>query len=108
MTPYERLIAEQWPTGKFGRNEPVQRRPLPPLPDRSPDHRPIPSWTPEEQAQHLADLDAALSAWQEKSAAADRKREYSRHHARQTADLRQHLSLVPPPAQDRRPGTEAA
>jgi len=108
MTPYERLMAEQWPTGKFGRAEPVQRRSLPPLPERPPERRPIRPWTPEEQAQHLADLEAALATWQDKSQAADRKREYNRAHARQTADLRQHLRLVPPPAQDRSPGTEAA
>ncbi|MFM9629769.1 MULTISPECIES: hypothetical protein [Streptomyces] len=108
MTPYEQLMAEQWPTGKFGRDEPVQRRPLPLLPERPPERRPIRPWTPEEQALHRAALEAALSTWQDKSEAADRKREYNRAYVRQTADLRQHLRLVPPPAQDRRPGTEAA
>jgi hypothetical protein len=108
MTPYERLMTEQWPTGKFGRGEPVERRPLPPLPERPPERRPIQPWTPEEQAQHLADLGAALSTWQEKSPAADHKREYNRAHARQTADLRRHLQLVPPHVQDRGPGAEAA
>jgi len=109
MTPDdERLMAELWPTGKFGRAEHVQRPPLPPLSERPPEPRPIPRWTPEEQAQHRADLLAALEGWQDKSPAAARRRDYNRDHARQTAELRRHLRLVPPPGQDRRPGTEAA
>jgi hypothetical protein len=110
MTPHgdERLMAELWPTGKFGRAEPVQRPPLPPLLARPPERRPIRPWTEEEQAQHRADLLAALEGWQDKSPAADRRRAYSRGHARQTADLRRHLRLVPAPAPERRPGTEAA
>jgi hypothetical protein len=110
MTQYddERLMAELWPTGKFGRAEHVQRPPLPPLPESPPERRPIRPWTPEEQAQHRADLLDALEGWQDKSEAADRKREYSREHARQTATLRRHLRLVPAPGQGRRPSTEAA
>lgn len=111
MTPYERLMAEQWPTGKFGRDEPVQRRSLPPLPERPPERRLIRPWTPEEQAQHLADLEAALSTWQDKTEAADRRRAYSREYGRQygaTVRRARRLRLVPPPAQDSRPGTEAA
>lgn len=109
MTPYdERFMAEQWPTGKFGRAKHVQRPSPPPLPERPPERRPIRPWAPEEQAQHLADLEAALSTWQDKSPASDRKREYNRNHARQTADLSCHLRLVRPPDQERRPGTEAA
>lgn len=46
MTPYERLLAEDIPT----------RPPAPPKPSTEP-------WTPEEQAQHLADLNAALNGW---------------------------------------------
>ncbi|MFF9901331.1 hypothetical protein [Streptomyces longispororuber] len=105
MTPYERLMTEQWPTGRFGRAESAERRPLP---ERPPQRRPARPWTPQEQAQHVADLEAALSTWQDTSAAADRKREYNRAHARQTADLRRPLRLLPPPAQDGRAGTEAA
>lgn len=44
MTPLERLLQEDIPT-----------RPTPPPP-----HRP---WTPEEQAQHWADLNEAISGW---------------------------------------------
>lgn len=85
MDPYERLMAEQWPTGKFGRAEPVQRPPLPPLPERPPERRPIRPWTPEEQAQHRADLLAALEGWRDTSTAADRRRKSSREHTRHTA-----------------------
>ena len=52
-TPYERLIAEELPTGTFGHA----------LPPPEPPPRPITPWTPEEQAQHLADLLAALDGW---------------------------------------------
>ena len=44
MTPYERLMAEEIPV-----------RPTPPAP-RAP-------WTPEQQAQHRADLLNALDSW---------------------------------------------
>lgn len=53
MNALERLLAEELPTGTFGHA-------LPPPP---PPARPIRSWTPEEQAQHLADLLAALEGW---------------------------------------------
>ncbi|MGW1158450.1 hypothetical protein ACWD5Q_06655 [Streptomyces sp. NPDC002513] len=43
MTPYERLLAEAIPT----------------RPPAKPPHDP---WTPDEQAQHLADLEAELAA----------------------------------------------
>lgn len=99
MTPYERLMAEQWPTGNFGRAEPVQRRPLPPLPERPPERRPIRPWAPEEQAQHFADLEAALSIWQEMSPAADRKRERTRE--RQRSARPRHLRVVPAPTDTR-------
>ncbi|MET9776089.1 hypothetical protein ABZ023_17845 [Streptomyces sp. NPDC006367] len=107
MTPYERLMAEEWPTGKFGRAEHVPRHPLPPLPERPPERRPIRPWTPEEQAQHRADLLAALETWQPKGEAANRKRAYNREYTRQTTRLRRHLRLVPRPRQNR-PDTEAA
>ncbi|MFD9394986.1 hypothetical protein ACFWBB_30940 [Streptomyces sp. NPDC060000] len=104
-------MAELWPTGKFGRAELVRRGPLPPLPERPPERRPIRPWTPEEQAQHRADLLAALEGWQDKTEAADRRREYSREYGRQHGkQIRsaRRLRLVPPPAQDQRPGTAAA
>ncbi|MFD9190315.1 hypothetical protein ACFWCA_19055 [Streptomyces phaeochromogenes] len=93
---YERLMAEQWPTGKFGRGEPVQRRPLPSLPARPPERRSIQLWTPEEQAEHRAVLEAALATWQVRGKDADRKRAYSRKHSSVTAARRRHLRLVRP------------
>jgi hypothetical protein len=46
MSPLDRLLAEAIPTR--------------PAPAPKPAHEP---WTPEEQAQHLADLAAALDGW---------------------------------------------
>ena len=53
MNAFERLIAEELPTGTFGHA----------LPPPEPPPRPITPWTPEEQAQHLADMLTALSGW---------------------------------------------
>lgn len=53
MNAYERLLAEELPTGTFGHA----------LPPPEPPARPITPWTPEEQAQHLADLLGALDGW---------------------------------------------
>ena len=50
MTPYERLMAEAVPTGTFGHARPTRRR----------DDEPTPAWTREEQAAHLAALEAAI------------------------------------------------
>lgn len=47
MTPYERLLQEDIPT-----------RPAPP-----PEPSPPRPWTPEEQAQHWADLQGAVADW---------------------------------------------
>lgn len=55
MSAYERFQDEQWPTGTFGHA-------LPP-PEPEPPSRPIPHWTPEEQAQHYTDLCEALDGW---------------------------------------------
>lgn len=52
MNAYERLIAEELPTGTFGHA-------LPP----DPPPRPIRPWTPEEQAQHYAVLARELATW---------------------------------------------
>ncbi|KOG33318.1 hypothetical protein [Streptomyces resistomycificus] len=49
MTPYERLMAEALPTGTFGHAQPARRR-----------SEPVSRWTPEEQAAHLATLEAEL------------------------------------------------
>jgi len=51
-TPYERLMAEELPTGTFGHAQPPK--------PRESHTRP---WTPEEQAQHWADLATALNGW---------------------------------------------
>ena len=53
MTPYERLMAEAIPTGTFGHARPAQHR----------TGQPAPAWTPEEQAAHLALLEAELDAY---------------------------------------------
>jgi hypothetical protein len=50
MNAYERLMAEALPTGTFGHAQPTRNR-------RS---EPISRWTPEEQAAHLATLEAEL------------------------------------------------
>ncbi|MFJ2110562.1 hypothetical protein ACIOEX_01315 [Streptomyces sp. NPDC087850] len=51
MSPMERLLAEAIPTGRFGDATPVRPR------TRSTE---APSWTAEEQAQHYAELEAAI------------------------------------------------
>lgn len=53
MNAYEKLLAEAIPTGTFGRARPAQPR-------RG--EAPRPAWTREEQAAHLAALEAALAA----------------------------------------------
>jgi len=50
MNAYERLMAEALPTGTFGHARPARRR----------NAEPAPMWTPEEQAAHLATLEAEL------------------------------------------------
>ncbi len=49
MTPYERLMAEAIPTGTFGHAQPARTR-----------TGYVSRWTPEEQAAHLAVLEAEL------------------------------------------------
>jgi hypothetical protein len=68
MTPYERLMAEALPTGTFGHARPAQRRGA----------QPAPAWSPQEQARHLAELDAALDGWQDPSETAARDRQRPR------------------------------
>ncbi|MEV0691809.1 hypothetical protein [Streptomyces sp. NPDC050388] len=63
MTPYERLMAEEIPTGTFGHARPPR-----------PQERHARPWTPKEQAQHLAELNAALDGWQDTSERAQQKR----------------------------------
>lgn len=51
MNAYERLMAEAVPTGTFGHARPTVPR----------DPVSAPAWTPEEQAAHRAELEAALA-----------------------------------------------
>lgn len=51
MTPFERLMAEAVPTGTFGRTRPARQQQA----------ESAPAWTPEEQARHRAELEAALA-----------------------------------------------
>ncbi len=53
MNAYERLMAEAIPTGTFGHARPTTRHTT----------QPAPQWTPEEQAAHLAQLEAELDAY---------------------------------------------
>ncbi|WP_406000718.1 hypothetical protein [Streptomyces sp. NBC_00829] len=53
MTPYERLLAEQIPTGTFGDAPPHTSRP-------QPHTRP---WTAQEQLDHRRALEVALEGW---------------------------------------------
>lgn len=68
MTPYERLMAEAIPTGTFGHPQPTKPHDEP--------------WTTDEQAQHLADLAAAVKGWQNPAKAAQRDRDRDRRHLR--------------------------
>ena len=52
MNAYERLMAEAVPTGTFGHARPARQQQT----------ESAPRWTPEEQARHRAELDAALSS----------------------------------------------
>lgn len=49
-TPYDRLMAEEIPTGTFGHAEPPRPGPRP--------------WTAIEQAEHHATLTAAINSWE--------------------------------------------
>lgn len=77
MTPLERVLAEELPTGTFGYARPP-----------APAHREIRPWTPEEQARHLADLEAALDGWQSDDEHDERRRTYQRERARELRHLR--------------------
>lgn len=54
-TPYERLLAEELPTGRFG--GPYRPAPRPRLPQH------LEPTTPEDAARHAADLDTAAAAF---------------------------------------------
>jgi hypothetical protein len=57
-------MAEAIPSGTFGHARPTGRR----------TNQPAPAWTPEQQAEHLATLNAALDGWQDPSETATRDR----------------------------------
>jgi hypothetical protein len=65
MTPYERLMAEAIPTGRFGY----------PPPPTNPHTRP---WTALEQAEHRRVLNEALNGWHDPSDTATRDRQRPR------------------------------
>lgn len=77
MTPYERLMAEAIPTGRFGHARPTGRRTA----------EPAPAWTAEEQAEHLATLNAALDGFELDDDYASNKRDRYRQQ-------RAHLRLI--------------
>jgi hypothetical protein len=65
VTPYERLLAEELPTGTFGRALPPREGPR--------------EWTALEQAEHLAVLETALDGWHwDRPARADVRRRHLR------------------------------
>ena len=67
MTPLERLLAEEVPTGTFGHARPPTSA-----------HQQIRPWTPEEQAEHRAILAEALDGWQSDDVHDERKRASAR------------------------------
>jgi len=75
MNAYERLMAEAVPTGSFGRARPPKRQRA----------ESAPRWTPEEQAAHLATLNAALDGFELDDEYASNKRDRYRE---QRANLR--------------------
>lgn len=77
MNAYEKLMAEAIPTGTFGRARPARRQ----------ETAPAPAWTPEEQAAHRAELDAALDGFELDDDYASNKRDRYR-------EQRAHLRLV--------------
>jgi len=81
---FERLMAEAVPTGTFGRARTARRQSA----------EPAPRWTPEEQARHRADLDAALDGFELGD-------EYASHKRDRYREKRAHLRLVATPSPDR-------
>ncbi|MEU6543939.1 hypothetical protein [Streptomyces sp. NPDC046859] len=86
MNAYERLMAEAVPTGTFGRARPAQPRPT----RQQRTAEPAPAWTPEEQARHRAELDAALDGFELDD-------EYATHKRDRYRRQRAHLRLVATP-----------
>jgi hypothetical protein len=86
VTPYERLMAEAIPTGTFGHARPTRRHKA----------APAPAWTPEQQAAHRADLDAALDGFELDD-------EYANHKRDRYREQRAHLRLIPNPQPHQQP-----
>ncbi|MGW9058873.1 hypothetical protein [Streptomyces sp. NPDC055733] len=81
MNAYERLMAEALPTGTFGHAQPTSSQPRATRP-----------WTAEEQAQHRAELEAALN----RHALDERSRTRQQTALAAAADdARRHLTAVP-------------
>ncbi|GAA2439178.1 hypothetical protein [Streptomyces glaucus] len=85
MTPYERLMAEAIPTGKFGG----------PDVDSQARKTSAATSTPEQQAARRAALEEAQRGWHLPDKDSERKRERSRERKR--AARPRHLRLVPDP-----------
>ncbi|MER6616368.1 hypothetical protein [Streptomyces xantholiticus] len=85
MTPYERLMAEQWPTGTFGR----------PAVDDPTRTAPTATSTPEQQAARRAALAEAQHGWRLPDQRSQRNRE--RTAERKCAARPRHLRVVPDP-----------
>ncbi|MEU5748283.1 hypothetical protein ABZ804_22425 [Streptomyces sp. NPDC047726] len=84
MTAYERVMDEQWPTGRFGR---------PDVRDTAAGRSALPS-TPKQQAARRAALAEAQNGWRLPDERSQRNRERKRE-AKQPAP--RHLRLVPNP-----------
>ncbi|MET8696847.1 hypothetical protein ABZV65_30405 [Streptomyces bauhiniae] len=93
MTPYDRLMAEAIPTGRFG-------HPAPQAPPAAPARPEPPRWSEQEQARNLAALEAGAAGWQHNDPTSTRKRKYSAARAKAKAKAaRPALRLVPPGTQ---------
>lgn len=77
MTPLERLMAEAVPTGTFGRARPARR-----LQAESAQR-----WTPQQQAAHLAELEAALDGFELDD-------DYAAHKRDRYRQQRAHLRVI--------------
>lgn len=89
MTPYERLMAEQWPTGRFGR----------PAADEPSRTTSAATSTPEQQVARRAALDEAQHGWRLPDKRSQRNRE--RTAERKRVACPRHLCVVPDPTDTR-------
>lgn len=89
MTPYERLMTEQWPTGRFGR----------PAADEPSRTTSAATSTPKQQAARRAALDEAQQGWRLPDERSRRNRERTAERKRATRP--RHLRVVPDPTDTR-------